>query len=100
LEKTGNVRGAYEEYKIAFGLYPHWQITGNLARASAKLGKYAEAAEMYRRVRDDPEAQRTLSTEARAEVEKGLADAQSRASTLTVTAPAGTEVWVDGARVG
>lgn len=101
-EVAGQWQDAYEEYRGAFALFPYWQIEGALAGAAFHLGKPAEAAERFRHVLADAEAQKELASDpkALAAVMKSYAEAQEKVGKLQVQGPGGAELWIDGLLAG
>lgn len=96
---AGRWDDAYAEYSIAWQLFPEWQTAGAFGRAALKtkhhamgvlrLSYYLSAAPPGR-----------LSPKERAEVEALVAGARPRVGSLSIVAPAGAEVHIDGDVVG
>ena len=88
---------AYQHYRAAYDLFHHWQIAGALGHVAFALGKQEEAArgldQFLREAEDLAPSERNQRTKERDDAKKGLA-------LLTIRAPAGTKVFVDGLGVG
>jgi hypothetical protein len=68
-----------------------------LAQSSLRSGHALDAARYFQQyLRESP----SLSAAQRGDVEKGLADAHTKLGRLEISAPAGTEIDVDGEQVG
>jgi tetratricopeptide (TPR) repeat protein len=96
--KKGDWQAAYTSYRAAYAIKEEVQTAGALGDAAQHLGKYRDAAEyltLYLQKAPD-----TLPASARAAAEKALADASSRVARVTITAPAGAEIFVDHVIVG
>lgn len=96
--EKGNWEAAYTSFRAALAVEESYLILGALGDAAHHLGKYRDAAENL--VLYLQKAPATLPAAERAAAEKTLADARQRVGTLTITAPAGAEVFVDSVIVG
>lgn len=94
----GDWQTAYTSFRAGYGLQNHPLIVGALGLASAKLGKHREAAEYLTLYLQSAPAGATAAE--RAEAQKALAEAKKQVGTLTLTAPAGADVFIDKVLVG
>jgi hypothetical protein len=94
---TGNWQAAYVTLRAAYAWLPHWQIAGGLGDAAFVLGKYPEAIDM---LSQNLREATNLTAQERADAEKRLAEAKRKCGSLTIDAPDGVEVRIDGAVVG
>lgn len=99
-EAAGDLETAYKEYRAALALHPELKTRAAFAQAAFKLGKTAEAAQLFRQILADPAVRRGLSFSALAGVKKSMTKAQESVGTLEIDGPAGADVWVGGALLG
>ena len=78
----------------------HWQIAANLANAEIMLGRYRDAAEHAAIFMHDTRDLQDIDVHQRATVEQVLASARAKVGVVTVTAPPGAEVRINGSSVG
>jgi hypothetical protein len=94
-------KGQYENARVAFlqayALRKHPAVLVNLAQCDLRSGRAVEAAKYFQQYLVEST---WLSTTQRSDAEKGLAEARNRIGRLEVSAPEGTEIEVDGDRVG
>lgn len=95
--KAGDWARAYAAQRAAYARFPHWQIAGALGDAAFALGKYPESIEM---LSESLREAKGLDAKGRADAEERLADAKGRCGKLSIEAPAGAELRVDGAPMG
>lgn len=95
--EKGEWEGAYAHLRAAYARYPHPQIAGALGNAAFALKKYPEAIDM---LSQNLSESTDLPAPQRADTEKRLADAKARCGTLSIEAPDGAELRVDGASIG
>lgn len=91
----------YEKARAAFlqayALKKHPSVLLNLAQSELRSGHEADAAQHFDQyLRENPAA----TPAERGEAEKGLAAARARVAEVTVSAPAGAQIFVDGEPVG
>ncbi len=91
----------YEKARAAFlqayALKKHPSVLLNLAQSELRSGHEADAAQHFDQyLRENPSA----TAVERQEAEKGLAAARGRVAEVTITAPAGAQIFVDGEPVG
>jgi hypothetical protein len=100
LLKAGNVRGAYEEYKAAFGLRKSFDAAANLGNLELSLGMPRDAAEhLAFSLRTYAPTGTTPATLER--TRQLLAQARAQVATLTIQVNVdGAEVTIDGQVVG
>lgn len=97
LEDEGDLAGAYEAYFAANEARPSFRIQRHLGRVSRGSGRYCEAMTHYRSFLDG--GGELISAENRELVEQTLEELESIAASVSVTAPEGAEILVDGERV-
>lgn len=94
-------KGQYEKAHTAFvqawALKKHPAILLNLAQSALKSNHPAEAARWFQQLLHDPQG---ITPAQKAEAEKGLAEARTKAGRLDVQTAAGAEVFVDNERIG
>jgi hypothetical protein len=93
--------GKYEQARVAFlqayALTNHASILMNLAWSCLKSGHPLEAEKYFKKFMSES---KDMTDKQIADATEGLNQAQSRLGHLTITAPAGATVLVDGAAVG
>lgn len=92
----GQFEQARASFKQAYALKAHWSIALNLAHTDVKADHALEAAEYYNIVLKDAQT----PPEKHAEAEKGLAEARAKIGRLDVQVPAGSEIDLDGKKIG
>lgn len=94
-------RGKYEQARVAFlqayALTNHASVLMNLAWSCLKSGHPLEAEKYFKKFMSES---KDMTDKQIADATEGLNQAQSRLGHLTITAPAGATVLVDGAAVG
>lgn len=96
---AGEWEDAYAEYAIAWSFDPTWEVAAGLGKAAYKTGHYAEAIQRLSfYLREAPP--KKVSAKARKEAETMLQDAKSKTGEITITAPEGSNVLIDGEEIG
>lgn len=94
-------QAAIEEFENSYRLSPLPEILFDIALSQRALGRYSEAIGSMRRYLDESLASaHGLSDGRKSEAQALLAELDAKRATLEIHAPAGTELTVDGRRVG
>lgn len=84
---------ALDRFQRAYAVFPSPKVLVNTGAALRKLGRLADACNVYQRYLDDPGADSTR----RAELQTFLAETDPKVGLVTVTGSAGAELQFDGA---
>jgi hypothetical protein len=89
---------AHDAYLAAWTQRPHWQVAGSLGQVELKLGRHRDAAlHLALFLRDA----RDVPPEEMKHVREWLEQARAKVSVVTIGgAPSGTEIFIDGLKVG
>jgi hypothetical protein len=99
LLRNRQVREALAEFRLAYGLRPHYSVLFNIAQAHAELGEAVEAVETLGRYLD--EGREAISQERRVEVGAKVRQLETRIGLVDIqTSLPGATVSVDGKNVG
>lgn len=93
-------KGEYEkarvEFSQAYALKSHPAVLLNYAQSSLKSGHALEASRLFQKYLKDP----TAPADKRGEAEAGLSEARAKISRLDLQVANGTEINVDGEKIG
>lgn len=95
---AGQYRVALGKFVDAYGIFPSAKLLRNIAATYAALERPVEALDAYERFMREAGAE--VTTRERAQVARELQDVAGHVGELRVSAPEGTDVRVDGERVG
>jgi len=93
----GQYENARASFLQAYALRKHPAVLLNLAQSSLHSGHTLEAARSFQQFLRDSNG---LTATQRSDAEKGLTEARTKLGRLEISAPAGTEIEVDGDHVG
>ena len=97
LFKARDYLGALEAFEEAYKFRPHYLMQCNIARCHERLVDMISAAKHYRRCLAEGAARRRRMAR---KVRKALALVEARTSHVSVDAPGGGDIYVDGKRRG
>jgi hypothetical protein len=99
LAASGEWDDAYAEYAIAWSIDPTWETAIGLGKAAHHTKRFAEAiARLTFGLSGAPDGK--IAAKERAEIDGILKEARASTGLLFITAPAGSDVLVDGDQVG
>ncbi len=95
---ANDYEGALAAFRDAYRLQPHPTVLVNIANCYLYLDRPVEAASFFRRYL--VETASSIPDQQRREIEEALARAEASQSAIEIIAIPGTEIFIDGGRIG